>query len=92
MSDWHCQQTPNGNNPIVECERGVLLDAVATLTRRIAVLEAALEPFAVFYRGIANLDALENGHFLPFPDAPFAIFPPKTAPKLAYEALEANDD
>ena len=29
---WHCRQIPNGNEPLVVCEREELLDSIAELT------------------------------------------------------------
>jgi len=72
--------------------RDCLSCEIERLTRRVAVLEAALKPFAVSYRSNENLAATLANQPQSFPDNIDGLFMSLNTPERAHEALEASDD
>ena len=52
-AEWHCKQLPNGANPIVVCERAVLLAETDRLRAEVERLRAAGDRLAAAINAVA---------------------------------------
>lgn len=57
--EWHCKQLPNGDNPIIVCEREQLMAEIEQLRSAVADRDATIEALREDYRDALESEGLE---------------------------------